>query len=67
MSGGRVMVRIKYLAVSASIFAASGCAGLPDARIQYYPAMATTELKVIQTIACTPDKQQLVTGHVLKR
>lgn len=38
----------------------SACASIPDVTYQYYPAKWSSSLTVTQTVACTPDKKQVI-------
>lgn len=46
--------------------ALTACAGLPPVTVQYYPTAGSTEVKVLESLTCTPDGTQVVSAYALK-
>lgn len=46
--------------------ALTACASLPPVTVQYYPTAGSTEVKVLETLTCTPDRTQVVSAYALK-
>lgn len=46
--------------------ALTACASLPPVTVQYYPTAGSTEVKVLETLTCTPDGSRVIAAYALK-
>ncbi|HYC74482.1 hypothetical protein [Brevundimonas sp.] len=46
--------------------AVTACASMPPVTVQYYPTTGSTDVTVLETLACTPDRMGIVAVYALK-